>query len=219
MILLTEQVNDVEFLIEGAGTAKQYFIKGPFIQPGIPNGNKRLYPEEIMAREVEKYTKHYINENRAFGELGHPDGPKINLDRVSHIIKSLKKEGKDYYGKAKIMDTPYGKIVKNFLDEGAKIGVSTRGVGTVTNRNGIQYINEDFHLATAADIVSDPSAPDAFVQGLRESKEWMLIDGVYTEMDADRAKTVLMEAKMEQLQEIKITLLEGFFNKLSGKSK
>jgi hypothetical protein len=172
-----------------------------------------------MDREVESYTKKYINENRAFGELGHPDGPKINLDRVSHIIKSLKKEGRDYYGKAKIMDTPYGKIVKNFLDEGAKIGVSTRGVGTVTKKNGIAYINEDYRLSTAADIVGDPSAPDAFVQGLRESKEWMLIDGVYEEVDAEKAKKMLLEAHSSQLNEVKITLLEGFFNKLAKGKK
>lgn len=219
MILLTEQINDVEFLIEGSGAAKSYYISGPFIQPGIPNGNKRLYPEEIMAREVAKYTKNYINENRAFGELGHPDGPKINLDRVSHLIKELKKEGRDYYGKAKVMDTPYGKIVKNFLDEGAKIGVSTRGVGTVSNRNGISYINEDFHLTTAADVVADPSAPDAFVQGIMENREWMLIEGVYTPKDLESAQKLMREARSKQIQEVKMALLEGFFTKLARGKK
>jgi hypothetical protein len=219
MILLTEEINDIEYLTEGTGANKAYYITGPFIQPGVKNGNGRIYPEHVMDREVESYTKKYINENRAFGELGHPDGPKINLDRVSHIIKSLKKEGRDYYGKAKIMDTPYGKIVKNFLDEGAKIGVSTRGVGTVTKKNGIAYINEDYRLSTAADIVGDPSAPDAFVQGLRESKEWMLIDGVYEEVDAEKAKKMLLEAHSSQLNEVKITLLEGFFNKLAKGKK
>ena len=151
--------------------------------------------------------------------MGHPDGPKINLDRVSHLIKELKKEGRDYYGKAKVMDTPYGKIVKNFLDEGAKIGVSTRGVGTVSNRNGISYINEDFHLTTAADVVADPSAPDAFVQGIMENREWMLIEGVYTPKDLESAQKLMREARSKQIQEVKMALLEGFFTKLARGKK
>jgi len=219
MILLTEQINDIEILVEATNGTKNYYIHGVFIQPGIVNGNGRLYSESIIDREVEKYTKNYINESRAFGELGHPDGPKINLDRVSHIIKSLKKEGRDYIGKAKVIDTPYGKIVKNFLDEGAKIGVSTRGIGTVSKRGGVEHINEDYRLATAADIVADPSAPDAFVQGIRESKEWMLVEGVYTGDDADQAKRMLQEATKERIESVRMTLFESFFDKLSGKSK
>ena len=167
MKLISELVEDVEFISEGDGATKNYFIEGVFLQSNIKNKNGRLYPKEIMKKEVGRYMKEYVDSKRAFGELGHPEGPGINLDRVSHMIVSLKENGDDFLGRAKIMDTPMGKIAKNLLDEGAKLGVSSRGMGSmIANKEGVNEVQGDFYLATAADIVADPSAPDAFVRGI-----------------------------------------------------
>ena len=163
MKLISEEVVNAEYLIEEKNGKKEYKIKGVFLQANIKNRNGRVYPRGILVREVNRYTKEFINKNRAFGELGHPDGPTVNLERVCHMVKSLTPDGDNFIGEAKIMNTPYGKIVKGLIDEGAQLGVSSRGMGSIMSRNGINYVKDDFYLATAADIVADPSAPDAFV--------------------------------------------------------
>jgi hypothetical protein len=180
--LFSEQVEEVEYITEAKEDGKKnYKIKGVFMQADIKNRNGRVYPEEVLAKEVSKYNKNFIKENRAFGELGHPDGPTVNLERVSHMITSLKQEGKNFIGEAKIMSTPMGEIVKNLMDEGAKLGVSSRGMGSLDQKNGANYVRDDFYLATAADIVADPSAPNAFVQGVMEGKEWVWNNGSLVE--------------------------------------
>ena len=180
--LIAEQVEDVEFITEEKDDGKKnYKIRGIFMQADIKNRNGRIYPMEILDEEVKNYNKNFIKENRAFGELGHPDGPTVNLERVSHIITSLKPDGKNFIGEAKIMDTPMGKIVKNLMDEGAKLGVSSRGMGSLNQKNGANYVRDDFYLATAADIVADPSAPNAFVEGIMEGKEWVWNNGSLVE--------------------------------------
>ena len=180
--LISEAVQDVEFITEAKEDGKKsYKIRGVFMQSDVKNRNGRIYPSEILAKEVAKYDKNFIKENRAFGELGHPDGPTVNLERVSHMITGLKQEGKDFIGEAKIMETPMGKIVKNLMDEGAKLGVSSRGMGSLEQRNGANYVRDDFYLATAADIVADPSAPNAFVEGIMEGKEWIWNNGAIVE--------------------------------------
>lgn len=174
MKLICELNESVEYLTEGAGTEKKYFIEGIFMQSGIKNRNGRMYPESVMESEVERYNEKFVKENRAFGELGHPEGPTINLDRVSHMIVDLRKEGKNFVGKAKIMETPFGKTVKAFIDDGANIGVSSRGMGSLKpNSEGIMEVQNDFMLATAGDIVADPSAPNAFVKGIMEGVDWV----------------------------------------------
>jgi len=188
MKLISEEVQNAEYLVEEKNGKKEYKIRGVFLQSEIKNRNGRVYPQEIMVREVNRYTKEFINKNRAFGELGHPDGPTVNLERVCHMFKSLKQDGKDFFGEAKIMDTPYGKIVKGLIDEGAQLGVSSRGMGSLITRNGVNYVNDDFYLATAADIVADPSAPDAFVEGIMESKEWVWNNGVLHQVDLENWK-------------------------------
>ena len=172
--LFSEAVEEVEYICEQKEDGKKnYAIKGIFMQADVKNRNGRVYPMEVLEREVAKYNKKFINEKRAFGELGHPDGPTVNLERVSHMITSLKPEGKNFIGEAKIMSTPMGEIVKNLMDEGAKLGVSSRGMGSLVQKNGANYVRDDFYLATAADIVADPSAPNAFVEGIMEGKEWV----------------------------------------------
>jgi len=163
---------------------------------------------------VNRYTKEFINKNRAFGELGHPDGPTVNLERVCHMVKSLKQDGKDFIGEAKIMDTPYGKIVKGLIDEGAQLGVSSRGMGSLIQRNGVNYVKDDFYLATAADIVADPSAPDAFVEGIMESKEWIWDNGVLKEKDIESWKNQVRTARQRSLEEAKLKVFESFLKKL-----
>jgi len=163
---------------------------------------------------VNRYTKEFINKNRAFGELGHPDGPTVNLERVCHMVKSLKQVGKDFIGEAKIMDTPYGKIVKGLIDEGAQLGVSSRGMGSLIQRNGVNYVKDDFYLATAADIVADPSAPDAFVEGIMESKEWIWDNGVLKEKDIESWKNQVRTARQRSLEEAKLKVFESFLKKL-----
>ena len=180
--LFSEAVEDVEYITEEKeGGGKNYKIRGIFMQADIKNRNGRVYPMEILGEEVKKYNKNFIEQNRAFGELGHPDGPTVNLERVSHMITSLEPDGKNFIGEAKIMDTPMGKIVKNLMDEGAKLGVSSRGMGSLDSKNGANYVRDDFYLATAADIVADPSAPNAFVEGIMEGKEWVWNNGSLVE--------------------------------------
>ena len=178
MKLIKEITESVQYITEEKDGKKSLFIEGPFLVSERKNRNGRLYKEETMRKEVQRYTENYINQKRAFGELGHPDTPSINLDRVSHLIVGLRQEGNDWIGKAKILDTPMGCIVKNLIEGGAQIGVSSRGMGSLKAVNGVNIVQDDFHLATAADIVADPSAPNACVQGIMEGKEWMLVNGV-----------------------------------------
>jgi len=179
--LISEAVENVEFITEEKRGGKDYKIRGIFMQADVKNRNGRVYPMEILTKEVTKYNKNFIQQNRAFGELGHPDGPTVNLERVSHMITSLTPDGKNFIGEAKIMETPMGKIVKNLMDEGAKLGVSSRGMGSLNQKNGASYVRDDFYLATAADIVADPSAPNAFVEGIMEGKEWVWNNGSLVE--------------------------------------
>ena len=180
--LFSEAVENVEFITEAKENGgKNYKIRGIFMQADVKNRNGRVYPLDILEKEVTKYNKNFIKENRAFGELGHPEGPTVNLERVSHMITELHPDGKNFIGEAKIMDTPMGKIVKNLMDEGAKLGVSSRGMGSLDSKNGANYVRDDFYLATAADIVADPSAPNAFVEGIMEGKEWVWNNGALVE--------------------------------------
>ena len=183
MKLITEEITDAEYIVEETNGKKNYAIKGIFMQSDIKNKNGRMYPKEILQREVVRYNREFINKNRAFGELGHPDGPTVNLERVSHMITSLEQDGKNFIGEAKIMSTPMGEIVKNLMDEGAKLGVSSRGMGSLEQKNGANYVRDDFYLATAADIVADPSAPNAFVEGIMEGKEWVWNNGALLEAE------------------------------------
>jgi hypothetical protein len=188
MKLITEEIESVEIITEERNGVKTLYIQGPFLQAEITNRNGRNYPLSVLEREVSRYNESFIVKGRALGELGHPDGPTVNLDRVSHMITNLKKEGTNFIGKAKLLDTPMGNIAKSLLGEGVTLGVSSRGIGSLVERNGIKYVGEDFMLATAADIVADPSAPDAFIHGIMEGKEWVWDGGVLKEMCASKAK-------------------------------
>ena len=216
MKLISEVVDDsmVEFITEEKNGSKSHYIQGVFMQAEQKNRNGRVYPKAILKEQVNKYIKEYVDQNRAFGELGHPDGPIVNLERVSHMIKELKEDGNNFMGKAKIMDTPYGKIVKNLIDEGAKLGVSSRGMGSLKNVGGTNIVQDDFYLATAADIVADPSAPEAFVEGIMEGKEWVWDNGVIRERAVQKLKDELVKAKQKQLEETKIRLFTKFMSKL-----
>ena len=192
MKLISEHVDNIEYMVEADDSGKKnYRIRGVFMQSEIKNRNGRMYPEQVLAKEVKRYNKEYVNQKRAFGELGHPDGPTVNLERVSHMITKLKQDGQNFIGEAKVMDTPYGKIVKNLIDEGAKLGVSSRGMGSLEPRGKMQIVKDDFYLATAADIVADPSAPIAFVEGIMEGKEWVWDNGIIKEMDIEEYKQEL----------------------------
>ena len=192
MKLISEHVDNIEYMVEADDTGKKnYRIRGVFMQSEIKNRNGRMYPEQVLAKEVKRYNKEDVNQKRAFGELGHPDGPTVNLERVSHMITKLKQDGQNFIGEAKVMDTPYGKIVKNLIDEGAKLGVSSRGMGSLEPRGKMQIVKDDFYLATAADIVADPSAPNAFVEGIMEGKEWVWDNGIIKEMDIEEYKQEL----------------------------
>ena len=194
---------------------KSYFIEGVFMQAEQKNRNNRSYPKNIMEREVNRYVDEHIKQNRAYGELGHPSGPTINLGRVSHMIKELREDGNNYIGRAKIMDTPYGNIVKNLMDEGARLGVSTRGMGSLKERNGCMEVQDDFHLATAADIVADPSAPDAFVHGVMEGKEWVWDNGILKEVDIAGYKNRINEAARSRRTETEVLgVFRDFISKL-----
>jgi len=215
MKLITETIEDIEVLTEATTNGgKSYKIRGVFMQSDIKNRNGRVYPVETLAKEVGRYTKEFINKKRAFGELGHPDGPTVNLERVSHMITSLKPEGKNFVGEAKIMDTPYGKIVKNLIDEGAQLGVSSRGMGSIQQSQGKNIVGRDFYLATAADIVADPSAPDAFVEGIMEGKEWVWDNGMLKSKSVEEYKEEIERTKRQELAEVKSKIFTDFINKL-----
>jgi hypothetical protein len=210
---LTESV-DYELIEEGAGKAKQYFIEGIFMQSEQKNKNGRIYPKEVLQKEVKRYVKEYVEPKRAFGELGHPDGPTVNLDRVSHMITELNEDGKNFIGRAKILDTPNGQIVKSLIDEGARLGVSSRGMGTLKPNKKAQVVQDDFYLATAADIVADPSAPNAFVEGIMEGKEWIWENGVLHVQELERAKQNIQEASSRELEEVKLNEFKNLLSKL-----
>jgi len=214
MKLIREEINNAEYLVEEKNGKKEYKIKGVFLQSDIKNRNGRIYPTDVLTKEVKRYNAEFVNKNRAFGELGHPDGPTVNLERVSHMIKKLYPEGKNFIGEAKIMDTPYGKIVKSLIDEGAKLGVSSRGMGSLESKNGGNVVGNDFYLATAADIVADPSAPDAFVEGIMEGKEWVWDNGILVEKDVESWKMEIIKTKKAEITEKKAKIFEDFLKKL-----
>ena len=216
MKLITEEISDVKFITEGKGSKKKMYIEGVFLQGDLKNRNGRMYPVNTLAKEVNRYNEAFVAKGRALGELGHPDGPTVNLDRVSHKITSLKQEGNNFVGKAQILNTPMGKIASSLLDEGVTLGVSSRGVGSLReDRNGCKVVGEDFMLATAADIVADPSAPDAFVSGIMEGKEWVWEGGILREQIASQTKkhiNTLVDQKV--LEEHKLNLFNEFLSNL-----
>ena len=214
MKLISEEISQAEYLVEETNGKKDYKIKGVFLQSNIKNRNGRIYPKEILVKEVTRYNKEFVNKKRAFGELGHPDGPTVNLERVSHMITKLYPDGDNFIGEAKIMNTPYGKIVKGLIDEGAQLGVSSRGMGSLINRGGRNYVKDDFYLATAADVVADPSAPDAFVEGIMEGKEWVWDNGALEEKDIEAWRMEIYKAKKFELDEKKVKVFESFLKKL-----
>jgi len=214
MKLITENIEDVQVLVEEKNGKKNLYIEGVFLQADLQNRNKRIYPFDVLNREVQRYNEQYVTTGRALGELGHPDGPSVNLDRVSHKIIELRSEGSNFYGKARILDTPMGKIAKSLLDEGVKLGVSSRGMGSLEEKNGVKYVRDDFMLATAADIVADPSAPDAFVQGIMEGKEWVWDNGILKEYRVAEYKTYISEATRRNLEERKLKAFNSFLSNL-----
>jgi hypothetical protein len=218
MKLIREIVEEVKFFKESSesGKGKSYFIEGIFMQADMVNRNGRRYPGQVMENEVRRYVTESVDKNRAYGELGHPNGPTINLDRVSHMIKDLRMEGSNVIGKAKIMDTPMGNIVKNLMDEGASLGVSSRAMGTLKEKGGIMEVQGDFHLATAADIVADPSAPEAYVNGIMEGAEWVFVEGRgWVEQFVDESRKDIRQTSSNNLAEKKIEIFEKFLNRLS----
>jgi hypothetical protein len=216
MKLITEMFDDVKYLTEKTENGKKnLYIEGTFLVGDTVNKNNRMYKMDTLRNEVDRYTEEFIKTNRALGELGHPDTPTLNLERVSHKIVSLKEDGNTFYGKALILDTPYGNIVKNFIDSGVNLGVSSRAMGSVTmTREGYNLVQDDLRLATAADIVADPSAPGAFVNGIMENKEWLFVEGRYVEMDIDNAKRQIRQASKQQLESVALKLFENFIRKL-----
>lgn len=217
MKLITEVNEQVRYIAEESSSGKKnLYIEGIFLQSNLKNRNGRMYPGEVMEKEVERYMKESVANKRAFGELGHPDGPSINLDRVSHIITELWKDGDNWMGKAKITETPMGNIARGLIESGGQLAVSSRGLGTLReNKEGVQVVQDDFHLATAADIVADPSAPDAFVRGIMENKEWVIVNGVWTEQHCDMAKRNIRKANKKQLEEAKLAVFNKFLQNLS----
>ena len=201
-------------ITEGANGKKDYFIEGVFMQADIKNRNGRVYPKAIMEKEVNRYKKEFVEKDRAFGELGHPEGPTINLDKVSHLIQSLELEGKNYVGKAKVLSTPNGEIVKALINDGAKLGVSSRGLGSLEQKGNAQYVKDDFQLATAGDIVADPSAPEAFVEGIMEGVEWVYQNGILTQLQVEDMQKELRSAKLNKLEETKLNLWKRFVESL-----
>jgi hypothetical protein len=216
MKLISEEAIDVDFVTEeDENKKKNYFIEGIFMQSEMKNRNGRVYPKAILQKEVKRYTEKFIDTKRAFGELGHPDGPQVNLERVSHMITELVEDGANFVGRAKIMDTPYGKIVKNLIDEGAKLGVSSRGMGSLKPvQDGLQEVQSDFYLATAADIVADPSAPDAFVSGIMEGKEWVWDNGLLKEKEIVEYQKQIERATEISRNKVRIEAFENFITKL-----
>tara|TARA_S200000501_G_scaffold379017_1_gene446450 strand:- start:16012 stop:16659 length:648 start_codon:yes stop_codon:yes gene_type:complete len=213
MKLIAEEIVEVNFLTEDNGGKTSHFIEGVFLQGEIKNRNGRMYPIDTLQREVDTYNESYVSKGRALGELGHPDGPQINLDRVSHKIVSLRQEGNNFIGKAKILETPMGKIAKNLLDEGVKLGVSSRGLGSIERRGDMNVVKDDFMLATAADIVADPSAPDAFVEGIMEGKDWVWNSG-WEESQIAAVKRDIDNASVDQLTEKKLKAFENLLRNL-----
>jgi len=215
---LISEYNDYQMspviIEENAKGQKEYFIEGVLMQSEIKNRNGRVYPKEIMQKEVNRYRKEFVEKDRAFGELGHPEGPTINLDKVSHLITSLEEDGNNYIGRAKILSTPNGQIVRNLIDDGAKLGVSSRGLGSLEEKGGAQYVKSDFQLATAADIVADPSAPEAFVEGIYEGVEWIMSNGILKAVDSESMRTQLRGAKLNKLEETKLNLWKRFVESL-----
>ena len=211
MKLIREEIESVEVLTEESNGKKHFYITGPFLQGDIKNRNGRIYESRILSKEVQRYSENFIDKNRAMGELGHPSGPTVNLDRVSHKITSLKQEGSNFIGRAKILETPMGRIAGALLNDGVTLGVSSRGMGSLVTRNGTNYVGEDFHLATAADIVADPSAPDAFVQGIMEGKEWVWDNGLLKEHEVEQVYNRLRNAPASQLDE---AILDSFYDLL-----
>ncbi len=214
MKLITESIENIEVLTEETDGKKRLYIEGVFLQSEVKNRNGRVYPFKVLDNEVKRYNEEYIKPGRALGELGHPDGPTVNLDRVSHRIVSLKAEGNNFIGKAQILDTPNGKIAKSLLGEGVKLGVSSRGMGTLDKQEGVSYVMDDFMLATAADIVADPSAPDAFVNGIMEGKEWVWSNGILKEQTVDKYQQAIKSASKSELEEKTLKVFEHFLSSL-----
>lgn len=216
MKLIRETVENVKYLTEASENGKKnLYIEGTFLVGDKVNRNNRMYKMDTLRKEVARYNEEYIKTNRALGELGHPDTPTLNLERVSHKIVSLVEDGNTFYGKAKILDTPYGQIVKNFIENDVNIGVSSRALGSVIQtREGYNLVQDDLRLATAADIVADPSAPGAFVQGIMENKEWMMVDGKFVEKDFDHTKRMIKQATSVQMEEVALKLFENYLRKL-----
>jgi len=213
--LFTEAVEEVQYITEAKeGGGKNYKIKGIFLQADIKNRNGRVYPMEVLEKEVSRYNKKFINENRAYGELGHPEGPTVNLERVSHMVTELYPDGKNFIGEAKIMETPMGKIVKNIMNEGGKLGVSSRGMGSLNQKNGANYVRDDFYLATAADIVAEPSAPNAFVEGIMEGKEWVWNNGALIESELVELKRKFDVKKRKRDAKVEALEFAKFLKKL-----
>ena len=214
MKLITEQIENVNVITEGKGDSKKLYIEGVFLQSELKNRNGRMYPFSVLEKEVNRYNEEYIKTSRALGELGHPDGPTVNLDRVSHRITSLTAEGNNFIGKAQILDTPMGKIAKSLLEEGVKLGVSSRGMGSIDRREDCNVVMDDFMLATAADIVADPSAPDAFVNGIMEGKEWAWDNGILKETKVAKYQSYMNNATRKNLEERTLRVFEHFLSGL-----
>jgi hypothetical protein len=214
MKLIKELTESVSYITEDKDGKKSLFIEGPFLVAEAINRNGRKYLRETMEKEVHRYNEEYVNKNRAFGELGHPDTPTINLDRISHLIVGLRQEGNQWIGKAKILDTPMGNIARQIMEGGGQLGVSSRGMGSLKSINGVNIVQDDFRLATAADIVADPSAPGAFVQGIMEGKEWMLVNGVWTEMQQEQAIKAIRSASAKEIEAVSLRIWESFVKKL-----
>jgi len=214
MKLITEAIEDIQILEEETNGKKNLYIEGVFLQGDIKNRNGRVYPFGVLEREVGRYTEQYVNVGRALGELGHPDGPTVNLDRVSHKIVSLKAEGSNFVGKAQILNTPMGNIAKSLLESGVKLGVSSRGMGSIEEKNGANYVRDDFMLATAADIVADPSAPDAFVNGIMEGKEWVWENGIIKEVNIAKYQRYISESTRKNLEERSLKAFSHFLQSL-----
>jgi hypothetical protein len=214
MKLITELTEDVKYVKENVGNGdKVYFIEGVFMQSGVKNRNGRIYPQGTLLKECKRYINEYVDKGRALGELNHPTGPTVNLDRVSHIVKELREDGHNVYGKAKVLDTPMGKIVKNLIDEGACLGVSTRGMGSLKSKNGYQEVQEDFMLA-AIDIVADPSAPNAFVNGIMEGREWIYENGLWQERQHEAARKLIKNSSKRELNKNIVKVFEQYFKNI-----
>ena len=215
MKLISEALENVKFLAEEDDKGeKNYKIEGIFMQGDIKNRNGRVYPVEVLEKEIKRYNKEFIEKNRAYGELGHPEGPTVNLDRVSHMVTSLKREGSNFIGEAKIMETPMGKIVKNIMNEGGMLGVSSRGMGSLEQKNGANYVKDDFMLAAAADIVADPSAPQAFVNGIMEGVDWVWDNGILKPQEIELIETEIKRAPAKVLPELEIKAFKNFLSRL-----